>query len=119
MTYGFMMMKPRVEIRSAADIDEPALLKQEPEKVKSALSAMLPALAWREEAGGGWFGSFDGDDGWYEFRIGSEPDYIWGVQTSHRASTRKLIGEICRELGLIAFDGQAGMIIDANGERPA
>jgi hypothetical protein len=45
MSYDFVMMKPRVEIRSAQDLGEHSLLRQEPAAVVNALSPMFPGLA--------------------------------------------------------------------------
>jgi hypothetical protein len=80
---------------------------------------MFPGLAWSRTDDGGWFGSLSGEDAWYEFRVGPEPDYAWSIDTSHRTRTRKLIAPICKALGVIAFDGQAGLLIGLDGERPA
>jgi hypothetical protein len=111
MSYDFLMMKPKSEIRSAYDLGEDTLLQQDPSTLVHALSTLFPELAWRKEADGGWFGSLQGDDSWYEFRIGVKPDYTWSVCTSHRTNTRKLIPTICNALGVIAFDGQANCLI--------
>ena len=119
MSYDFMMMKPKVEIRSPNDIDENTLLEQDPDAVIAALSAMLPGLAWRRESDGRWFASHDGEDTWCEFNISSTPDLVWHIRMSHRTRERSLIASICKALGLIAFDGQAMAIVSADGERSA
>jgi hypothetical protein len=75
------------------------------------LSSLFPQLSWDKQTDGGWFGSLPGDDTWYEFKIGTEPDYIWSVCTSHRTNTRSLVPIICDTLGLLAFDGQANLLI--------
>jgi hypothetical protein len=111
MSYDFLMMKPKVEISSPDDLGEDTLLCQNPSVLVEALSALFPQLAWQKRDDGGWFGSLDGDDTWYEFRIDAEPDYVWSVHTSHRTNTRKLIPVICDALGVIAFDGQALRLI--------
>jgi hypothetical protein len=114
MSYDFMMMKPKVgmaDIERMEDLGEHTLLRQEPAAVVAALSSLFPELAWREESDGGWFGSLQGDDTWYEFRIAAEPDYAWSVCTSHLTNTRKLVGVICDTLGLLAFDGQVNVLI--------
>jgi hypothetical protein len=36
---------------------------------------------------------------------------MFSIRTSHLTRERILIPEICREIGLIAFDGQAGKLI--------
>jgi len=115
MSYDFTMFRPKpdiaAEIESLEDLSERTLLPQEPAALVAALSSLFPQLAWRSEADGGWFGSLDGDDTWYEFRIGAEPDYSWSVCTSHGATRRSVVPTICDELGLLAFDGQANVLI--------
>jgi hypothetical protein len=81
------------------------------------LSSVFPQLVWRREDGGDWFGSLAGDDTWYKFRIGAEPDYSWSVCTSHLASKRGVVPAICDTLGLLAFDGQSNVLIWPAGYR--
>ncbi|MBR0754149.1 hypothetical protein JQ604_18345 [Bradyrhizobium jicamae] len=116
MTYGFMMFKPKGAVPAIDDLGEDTLVLQEPAVVVAGLTALCPDIAWRREDDGGWFGALDGEDGWYEFRIGAEPDLCWTISTSHRASTRKLVPEICNALGVVAFDGQVMSLIAP--ERP-
>jgi hypothetical protein len=115
MSYDFIMMKPkdgmRGEIQSMEDFGERTLLQQDPAALVGALSSLFPELAWDNEADGGWFGSLRGEDSWYEFRIGATPDYVWSACTSHGADARGLIPVICDRLGLLAFDGQANVLI--------
>ena len=112
-----MMMKARAEIRSADDLGEDTLLRQDPSALVEALSTLFPELKWRKESDGAWFGSLDGEDTWYEFRIDAEPDYVWSVYTSRRTNSRRLIPVICNALDVIAFDGQANLLIrPAGGE---
>jgi len=109
-----MMMKPRaevMEIETMDDLGEHTLLRQDPAALVAELSSLFPDLAWNREADGCWFGWLEGDDGRYEFRIGAEPDYSWSVYTSRRARTRALVPIICDRLGLLAFDGQANVLI--------
>ena len=113
MSYDFIMMKPRaevMEIETMDDLGEHTLLPQEPAGLVEALSSMFPELAW-ETQGDGWFGSLEGGDTWYEFRIGAEADYAWSVCTSDGAKSRSLVPIICDRLGLLAFDGQANVLI--------
>ncbi len=119
MSYDFLMMKPKAEIRSQHDLGEETLLKQESTELVAALSAMFPELAWSQRGDGGWFGSLQGEDTWYEFSIEPTPDYTWSIFTSHKTHRRSLIQPICKALGLIAFDGQAMVIIGPDGARPA
>jgi hypothetical protein len=115
VSYDFTMMKPRpevtIEIESLEDLGERTLLRQDPADLVKALSSMFPQLAWRNEEDGGWFGSLADEDSWYEFRIEAAPDFSWTVRTSHRAGTRNLVPLICDTLGLLAFDGQANVLI--------
>ena len=111
MSYDFYMMKPRLAIRSPDDLSEETLLEQEPSALVASLSALFPELAWRRETEGGWFGSLDGEDTRYEFRIDARPSLMWSIHTSHRTRTRNLIPLICNALGVLAFDGQACSLI--------
>ncbi len=115
MSYDFTMMKPKAElsseIESLEDLGERTLLRQDPAELVKALSSMFPQLDWRKEDDGGWFGALTGEDSWYEFRIEEAPDFSWTVRTSHRAGTRNLIPVICDTLGVLAFDGQANLLI--------
>ena len=115
MSYDFLMMKPRpevtIEIESMEDLGERTLLRQDPTDVVEALSSLFPQLAWRKQDNGGWFGSLQGEDCWYEFRIEATSDYAWSICTSHRAGTRNLVPVICDTLGVLAFDGQANLLI--------
>lgn len=120
MSYDFIMMRPKTEIRSSADLGEETLLKQDPADLVAALSALFPDLTWSRERDGGWSSLLEGEDTWYEFSIYPMPDYCWWIRTSHLTNTRKLVPRICETLGLIAFDGQAGIIIGTDGQpRPA
>jgi hypothetical protein len=113
MSYDFMMMKPKagITIETMEDLGEQTLLRQDPAALVEALSSLFPELEWQQEPGGAWFGSLQGDDTWYELRIGAEPDYAWSVCTSRRTTTRKLVPIICDSLGLLAFDGQVNVLI--------
>jgi hypothetical protein len=111
MSYDFVMMKPIAAIESPQDVREEVLALQDPKSIIEGLDRLAPQIAWQRTTDGGWFGSLDGADTWYEFRIGEASDYTWSVCTSHGASTRHLIPVICRALGVVAFDGQAGTLI--------
>jgi len=113
MSYDFIMMKPRaevMEIETMDDLGEHTLVRQEPSDLVEALSSLFPELAWEKQTDG-WFGSLEGGDSWYEFRIGAEADYAWSVCTSDGAKSRNLVTIICDRLGLLAFDGQANVLI--------
>jgi hypothetical protein len=115
VSYDFMMMKPKPEreseIESLEDLGERTLLRQDPTALVEGLSSLFPEIVWRREDGGGWFGALKRDDSWYEFRIEATPDYSWSIRTSHRAGTRNLVPIICDTLSLLAFDGQANVLI--------
>lgn len=119
MSYDFYLMKPKAEIRSQQDLGEENLLKQDQTAIVNALTELFPTLLWSRSDDGGRFGALDGEDTWYEFRIGPVPDHVWVIHTSHKTRTRILIPFLCKALGLIAFDGQAMSIIGPEGERPA
>jgi hypothetical protein len=115
MSYDFTMMKPRPEreseIESLEDLGEHTLVRQDPAALVEALSSLFPAIEWRREEGAGWFGSLKGDDSWYEFQLEEAADTSWTIRTSHRAGPRNLVPKICDTLGLLAFDGQANLLI--------
>ena len=113
MSYDFIMMKPRaevMEIETMDDLGEHTLLRQEPSDLVEALTSLFPELAWEKQSDG-WFGSLEGGDSWYELRIGAEAEYAWSVCTSDGAKSRNLVPIICDRLGLLAFDGQANVLI--------
>ena len=115
MSYDFTMMKPKAglsdEIESLEDLGARTLLRQDPAELVEGLSSLFPRLVWRKQDDGGWFGSFEGDESWYEFRIDATPEYSWTVRTSHRAGPRNPVPLICDTLGILAFDGQANLLI--------
>jgi hypothetical protein len=118
MSYDFLIMKPRAEIgaglagiESMDDLGEHTLLRQEPSAVVKALSSLFPSVVWRNEGDGSWLGSLQDDETSYEFRIGAAADYSWSVSTSHRATIGTVVPAICDQLGLLAFDGQANVLI--------
>ena len=67
------------------------------------------AIDWQDEV----FGSLDGPDTWYEFWLSQDDQKCFSIHTSHLTNQRRLIPEICRELGLVAFDGQTYTLIGA------
>ena len=118
MSYDFLIMKPRAEIgagltaiESMDDLGERTLLRQEPSALVEALSSLFPLVAWRKESDGSWFGALQADDTWYEFRVDAAAEYAWSVRTSHQAARRTVVPTICDRLGLLAFDGQANILI--------
>jgi hypothetical protein len=108
-----MFFKPIGEVRSPDDLaDETTSIIGSGGEIKEQLSRLFPAIEWRDDHEHRSIrGSVDGPDTWYEFRLTEEPDKSFTVHTSHLARERRLIAEICRELGLVAFDGQACALI--------
>src|SRR5262249_21384984 len=99
------------EIESLEDLGEHTLLRQDPAALVEALSSLFPQIAWRRDEGGGWSGSLKRDDAWYEFRIEEAADVSWSSRTSHRSGPRNVVPVICVGLGLLAYDGQANLLI--------
>jgi hypothetical protein len=108
MSYDFMMFKPVGELRSPDDLsEETTAVIGSVAEIREALSRLYPAIDWSPDGGQGViFGSLDGPDTWYEFYLYENDPKSFSVHTSFRTNERRLIPEICRELGLIAFDGQ-------------
>jgi hypothetical protein len=118
VSYDFLMFKATVPVNSQDDLSEKTVELQSPDAVKGALAALFPSLSWRESFGN-WWARAEDEDGHYEFQVGVEPSQAWSIHTSHRRSRRDAIANICKALGLVAFDGQAMTLIDERGERPA
>ena len=111
MSYDFLVFKPRVPVRSMADLSEQAVAMQDAREVVAGLSRLYPALAWKEsklrDHQPRWQAQMEDDETWYEFSVESPSTLAWSIRTSHRASRRAAIAAICRSLGCLAFDGQA------------
>ena len=119
MSYDFLMMKPKGEVQSQDDRGEDTLDKQDPDSVVSVVWALFPATIWSQERDGSWFGWLDGEDAWYEFLVGPASDHCWSIRTSHLTNERNLVPSICKSLDLVAFDGQAMIIVGPDWRRPA
>jgi len=120
MSYDFLMFRPCVKIFSQNDLSKDTVELQDPQVVMHGLSSLFPSLSWQQwRADSFWEAQVESDGLWYEFHVGPGRDAAWSIKTSHRATNRPLVQRICRELGVIAFDGQAMLIIDENGARPA
>lgn len=119
MSYDFMMFKPRATLHSMADIQPANLSPQSGEAVKTGLTALFPAIAWEEKGDRGWLGRLAVDGNPYEFRIHAGDDECWTISTSEGNDQPSLVTKVCEELGALAFDGQALLLIDAKGSRPA
>jgi hypothetical protein len=77
-------------------------------RVRSAISAIVWALSRKFRLING---MPDGPDTWYEFSLKEDADKSFSIHTSRLTRERRLIPEICRELGLVAFDGQVYTLI--------
>jgi len=120
MSYDFLMLKTSVPIDSQHDLSEDIVLVQAPEKVMAELSRLLPGLSWGKCFGGFfWEALTEDEEGQYELHVPLEPSQSWSIRTSHRRGRRDLVARICKSLGVVAFDGQAMLLIDERGERPA
>lgn len=106
-----MMFRPIAPIATQHDLGEQTVAMQEPRAVVAALDALVPGIAWEPDTSRRWFGVVTHEGERYEFSIDAEPNRCWTIYTSHRATERRLVPEICRALGLIAFDGQAMEIV--------
>jgi|SRR5580692_9151174 hypothetical protein len=108
MSYDFMMFKPVGELRSPDDLsEETTAVIGSVAEIREALSRLYPEIDWQDEH----FGSLDGPDSWYEFCLSADDQKCFSIHTSFRANERRLIPEICRALGLVAFDGQRVTLI--------
>lgn len=120
MSYDFLIFKPRMPIRSQNDLSEDTVELQNPKIVMRALASLLPSLSWQQRREDSYWEAHVEDDGmWYEFHVGPGDDTAWSIKTSHRTTNHPLVPRICMELEVTAFDGQAMLIIDKNGTRPA
>ena len=86
--------------------DEPiaVITLNRPDVLNAINASMLHELA-------GTLTALKGDDSWHEFRIEAAADTSWSVRTSHRAGTRNIVPVICDTLGLLAYDGEANLLI--------
>jgi hypothetical protein len=108
MSYDFLMFKPVGELRSPDDLsEETTAVIGSPAEIRAALSQLYPETDWQDDL----FGRLDASDGWYEFRLSLDDQKCFSIRTSRRAASRRLIPEICRKLGLVAFDGQLVTLI--------
>ena len=111
-----MMLKPTRPLQTPDEVCAEVLSLQLPDEIVRTLTRLYPETSWQQTDAHGWFGALNADDGWYEFRIGPDADHIWTIHTSHGAAGRSLIEEICRALGLVAFDGQANRLVPARSD---
>jgi hypothetical protein len=103
-----MMFKPVGEVKSPNDLsEETTAVIGSDEEIRHALSRLYPEIDWQD----GQFGSLNASDKWYEFRLYDPKGKSFAICTSHGAGERLLVPEICRALGLVAFDGQLSQLI--------
>jgi hypothetical protein len=119
MSYDFMMFAPRGAIGAMADIQPKNLRLQNSEAVKSQLAELFPAIVWEDKGDRGWLGKLSAGDDWYEFRLPGGDDECWTMSTAEDNDQPELVAKVCAALAVLAFDGQALALIDADGSRPA
>ena len=85
------------------------------ESVWEQIQALIGPVQWSRIAGtpvpSSSSAAFERPDGWYEIRLIDEPVQCVSVRTSHRASNRGLIKELCVLLRLYAYDPQKSEIV--------
>ncbi len=119
MSYDFMMFKPRHPIASMSDIEPKNLALQNGETVKAKLTALYPAIEWEDKGDRGWLGRMTVEGEPYEFRLPAGDDECWSINTPEENLDTPLIEKVCQALQLLAFDGQALVLIDSSGRKPA
>lgn len=111
MSYDFLIFKLKMPIQSHMDLsEETTTIIGSGEEIKEKISTLLPATQWRL-SNDHWWGTYQGEDTWYEFSVDNKETSCFSIHTSFRTDTRNAIKLICDALGVIAFDGQAGTII--------
>ena len=111
MSYDFLMFKLKKPIQSHMDLSEDTTtVIGSGEEIKEKISALLPSTKWRL-SDDNWWGTYQGDDTWYEFSVENKETNCFSIHTSFRTDTRNAVKEICDALGVVAFDGQAGKLI--------
>jgi hypothetical protein len=119
MSYDFMMLSPRGDLRSMADIVPSNLEPQNGAAIKAELSTLFPAIAWEDKGDRGWLGRLTVDGEPYEFRVQAGDDECWNINTPEENWDTPLIAKICKALLVVAFDGQALELIDGQGRKSA
>lgn len=107
-------------VHSMADLSEEAMAPQPAREVMAALSRLYPSLKWEDTSVPGTpphFGAkYEDGETWYEFSVESPSSLAWSIRSSHRATQRAVVAEICRALGCLAFDGQAMVMTGPDGQ---
>ena len=113
VSYDFMMFKVTGAVRSPNDLaEETTEIIGTGAEIQARLSRVYPAIVWTHDPKSGSIdGMLDGPDTWYEFMLKEDADKMFFIRTSHLTRERSLIPEICRELGLVAFDGHVDTLI--------
>jgi hypothetical protein len=113
LSYDFLMFKVTDAVGSPDDLaDETTEIIGTGAAIRAQLSQLYPAITWtRIEQTRSIFGALDGPGAWYEFSLDEAAAKTFSIHTSHHMDERSLIPEICRALGLVAFDGQAYALI--------
>jgi hypothetical protein len=113
MSYDFMMFKVTGAVRSPLDLaEETTEIIGTGAEIQEELTLLYPEIVWTYEPRfQSITGMLDGPDTWYEFRLSEAPDKCFSICTSRLTGTRSLVPEICEALGLVAFDGQANVLI--------
>jgi hypothetical protein len=108
-----MMFKVTAAVRSPDDLSEQTTeIIGTGAEIQAELSRLYPSIVWSRSPKFRLInGTLDGPDTWYEFSLREAADKSFSIHTSHRTNERGLIPEICRALGLVAFDGQVYALI--------
>jgi len=112
------MFKPKIPVHSQDDISDKTIAEQNPKEIIDVITSIFPSAKW-DEYKEGWGTTIEDEYTWYEIGISIKEPLCWSIRTSHYTDRRPLISEICKKLDVIAFDGQAMVIISKEGEIPA
>jgi hypothetical protein len=113
MGYGYTMFKVKDGVLTPDDLsdDTTEVIGEGPE-IQRRLSELYPTINWHHNKDTGIIsGHLDGADTWYEFMLQEKSDVCFSINTTFRTDSRSLIPEICKSLGLVAFDEQKNLLI--------
>jgi len=118
MGYGFLMFKVKDSVKQHQDLSEETTeVIGTIEQIQRLLTQLFPETKWHQSPDtSAVHGYLLGPDTRYEFNLFDEKGKCFGVKTSHRTDSRVLIPEICAKLGLVAFDGQACVLVRGTGD---
>jgi hypothetical protein len=113
MSYDFLMFKVTEAVRAPEDLaEETTEIIGTGAEIQEELALLYPETVWTHDPRFRSIrGRLDGPDTWYEFCLDEAPEKCFSIRTSRRTGTRSLIPQICRALGLVAFDGQTCTLI--------